>query len=306
MKQKNIRFFGIKTHNLKNINLEILAGKLTSITGISGSGKSSLAFDTIFAEGNRRYIDTLSTYTRQFLEKIDPPPIDKVENIRPAIALKQHNPNFNNRSTVGIITEISPLLREIFANFSTLYCPTCGIPVYSYTLEKIIEIIQQIPKSYLLLPLNNSNLKKQLQTYLSFGFTRIFSLSEQKLIFIEEYLHHKDLPDTENELFILVDRFKNSSSYSKIKTSLELAHKFLKNTIYLWKTGNKQIDKFPLNYKCPQCNTSFTSPSPQLFSFNSPLGACTECQGFGKIPVYDETTLIPHPEKTLSEGAIDI
>ena len=330
---------GARQNNLKNINLSIPHNKVTVITGISGSGKSSLAFDTIFAEGQWRYIESLSTYTRMFIEKIDRPDVEAIRNIRPAIAIEQKNPVRTSRSTVGTATEIHDYLRLLFARIGRIECPQCGGEARSYTPTDVWdEIIQKYTKcrAYILAPLNptiplnpknpplstfskggdsgikekggllggNGGLKELLDNLVQRGFFRI-------KVGNEIFTIPGDLPPdiegrlSSGEVYVVIDRVTiDPAERSRIADSIELAFKEGGGSIVIEVIG-KEVLRFDTTFKCHKCDVTFEKPAPLLFSFNHPVGACPVCKGFGDILRYDEELIVPDKHLSLSDGAIE-
>lgn len=311
---------GARQNNLKNITLRIPHNKVTVITGISGSGKSSLAFDTLFAEGQWRYIESLSTYTRMFIEKIDRPEVDAIRNIRPAIAIEQKNPVRTARSTVGTATEIYDYLRLLFAKIGKIECPRCGGEAKTYSPSAVSEeIVERYAgsRAYILAPLNpgresnnlkpeiqNPKLKEILDDLVRRGFFRIkigdevFEIPGRLPDDIEESL-------SRGEVMVVIDRMTISHAHcGRMTDSIEMAFKEGRENIAIEIIG-EGILRFDTGLKCHRCHISFEKPSPLLFSFNHPLGACPTCKGFGDILQYDEDLIIPDKYLSLAEGAIE-
>lgn len=334
-----IRLFGVRQNNLKNITVEIPEKKITVVTGLSGSGKSSLVFDTLYAEGQRRYIESLSTYTRQFLEKMPKPDLDKIENIPPAIALEQKNNILNSRSTVGTQTEIVDYMRLFFARVGKTYCIDCGTQVKKLSPESILDwAMEWLPerKALILAPLftsthdnENSSSKKSerrkspasksktakpaqkvsvdqiVQMVREQGFTRLFV--KNKVIELED-IDPKTL--TDKEIWIVVDRLKVSSESiteerSRILDSIEQAVAIGKGKIGFHDLDQSGLKIYDCRFACPKCNREHRVPEPQLFSFNNPIGACSGCSGFGYNLELDENIIVPDPSKTIKNGALD-
>lgn len=321
---------GARQNNLKNITLRIPHNKVTIITGISGSGKSSLAFDTLFAEGQWRYIESLSTYTRMFIEKIDRPEVDVIRNIRPAIAIEQKNPVRTARSTVGTATEIYDYLRLLFAKIGKIECPRCGGEVKAYSpataSEEILERYAG-SRAYILAPLNparegagwgvrnvgsknpkseirNQELREILDDLVHRGFFRVkigdevFEIPDRLPDDIEESL-------SRGEVMVVIDRLTISHAHrGRVTDSIETAFKEGEGSIAIEIAGGETL-KFDTGFKCHRCQIDFEKPSPLLFSFNHPLGACPACKGFGDILQYDEDLIVPDKHLSLSEGAIE-
>ncbi|HIJ59102.1 MAG TPA: excinuclease ABC subunit UvrA [Nitrospirae bacterium] len=301
MSIKELLIEGAKQNNLKNLTLRLPHNKMIAITGLSGSGKSSLAFDTIFAEGQWRFIESLSTYARIFIEKINRPDVDKMLNIRPAIALEQHNPIKTSRSTVGTLTEIYDLLRIIYAKVSRPYCPQCGRELKKWHIQSIAEILL---KDYqdgraIILAKTRHHVKELIRA----GYERLWD--NNQIIDIGDYKG-----DLETYKFIVVDRLvirEDERLYDSIRTA--------------WKEGGEEIaivlfpkeedlnkDKteliFSSQLKCDYCNITAQESSPSMFSFSHPAFACPRCKGFGNILRYDERNIIPDTTLSLKNGAI--
>ncbi len=294
-----IKVIGASQHNLKDISLNLPIGKITIIAGVSGSGKSSLAFDTLYAEGQRRYIETFSPYARQFIERMDRPRVECIEGILPAIAIDQKNPVKTSRSTVGTMTEITDYVKILFCQIARLYCEKCNRAITEDTPQSIWENIKDYSgkKAILTFPykVEKPNLAKQALTHL--GFDRI--VKDGKISYLEEV----DL-EPDQEISIFIDRFLiKEDERKRILDSLEQAFKFGKGHLEVIILENEKL-KFTDKLHCPYCDISYKQPVPNLFSFNSPLGACEVCRGFGKIIDIDLDSVIPDKGKSLAEGAI--
>ena len=293
-----IRVIGASQNNLKNISLDLPLGRITVITGVSGSGKSSLAFDTLYAEGQRRYIETFSPYARQFIERMDRPKVERIEGILPAIAIDQKNPVKTSRSTVGTMTEITDYVKLLFSQIAIPYCQVCNRPVREDTPQSVWEEIRDYSgkKAILTFPYRIEDPNLARQALLQLGFDRIVEGGE--IIYLDEANLRPD-----KEIYILVDRFLiKEENRKRILDSLEQAFKFGKGHIDINIEGKNL--KFSDKLHCPYCDVSYRRPFPNLFSFNSPLGACDVCRGFGKIIDIDLDLVIPDKEKSLAEGAI--
>ncbi|MBI5039193.1 MAG: excinuclease ABC subunit UvrA [Nitrospirae bacterium] len=299
---------GARQNNLKNISLQIPHNKVTVITGISGSGKSSLAFDTIFAEGQWRYIESLSTYTRMFIEKIDRPDVDAIKNIRPAIAIEQKNPVRTARSTVGTATEIYDYLRLLFAKIGRIECPKCGGEVRAYSPTDVLqEILERYAgrRAYILAPVAPvDNAPLPLTHLVRQGFFRIkagdeiFTIPGELPADIEKRL-------SAGKVAVVIDRIViDPSIRGRIADSIEMAFKESGGSVLIEVIGEGVL-RFDTGFKCHRCNIGFEKPTPILFSFNHPVGACPACKGFGDILQYDEDLIVPDKHLTLSGGAID-
>lgn len=310
MSQKEIIIEGARQNNLKNISLKIPHNKVIAITGVSGSGKSSLAFDTLYAEGQWRYIESLSTYARLFLEKMDRPDVDAIYNLRPAIALEQKNPIKGSRSTVGTLTEIYDLFRLLFAKISTPYCPICSSEIKKWNPTLIVsELLDKYIGERAVIIFKTD---EELQALLRRGFQRI--LFNGEVINIDEI---KDEPLVSKE--VVIDRLLIRDE-PRLSDSIESAWREGKESlkILIYKTptdDNIEATKsnqpyitlnFSSRYICDVCKYTIVEPSALLFSFNHPLCACPICNGFGNIFVYDDELIIPDKNLSLEEGAIEL
>lgn len=304
---ETIKITGAKEHNLKNVSLEIPKNELVVFTGVSGSGKSSLAFDTIFAEGQRRYIESLSTYARQFLGQMDKPNVEYIDGLSPAISIDQKSKSNNPRSTVGTITEIYDYLRLLYARVGVPYCPVCGKKIKPQSLDEIVNRIMLLGegvKIQILAPVvrgkkgEYSSLFEELRQE---GFVRVkvdgevFNLDEDDLELAKTKKH---------DISVVVDRIVvKESATSRIADSVQLALKKADGIIIVDVVGDKEI-VFSEKLACPDCNLSFEELSPRIFSFNSPYGACDRCSGLGADYVVDPDLIVPDKTKSLNDGAI--
>jgi len=306
-----LRIEGARQNNLKNVSVDIPHDRVTVVTGVSGSGKSSLAFDTIFAEGQWRYIESLSAYARMFLERLDRPDVDRIEHIRPAIALEQKNPVRTARSTVGTATELHDYLRLLFAKVGRVHCPTCGSEARSDSAERVAdELIRDHPSGRALVcfPLPAAprpDPRAFLATLVQRGFARI-KVGEVVLDLAAAQLPGTPLPALDGRaLHVVLDRVTLSSEgRRRITESLETAliEGEGRATVDVVGHGAVSVSR---EFRCPRCDVSLARPQPVLFSFNHPLGACPECKGFGNILRYDETLVVPDPTRSLGEGAVE-
>ena len=313
--KKNIFVKGARTHNLKNINLEIPRDKLITITGLSGSGKSSLAFDTIFAEGQRRYMESLSSYARQFLSMMDKPDVDIIEGLSPAISIEQKSSSHNPRSTVGTVTEIYDYLRLLFARVGSPKCPDHNIELkamsYSDISKKILSdyankkimIISPVVKQ------QKGEHTKLIESFSRQGHKRIrvndeiINISDMS----KHMLNHLINPKKKNNIEFVIDRFSSISKEDKLRLveSLELCSDLSGGIVYILETDKNLIcDIFSTKYACPHCGYSIPELEPKLFSFNSPAGACPTCDGLGVDEFFDIDKIIVNPELSLRKGAI--
>ncbi len=318
--EKFIEIIGAKSHNLRNINCKIPRGKITVITGVSGSGKSTLAFDTLFAEGQRRYIESLSTYARQFLEKMDRPDVEAIHGIPPAIAIEQKNSVKNARSTVGTASEIYDYLRLLFAKIGEVFCPECHIKVSGDTVESVVEqILSQFKgvKLHILSPVSlddGQERELKVKDLIKNGYYRIWekgqmldltslSASEFQQMFSPSPspLPPGERVKEENTLSLLIDRLvSEDKERSRLSEAIQRGFQVGNGNIELI-TENGERMAFRRSFSCNRCGRNFSEPEPLLFSFNSPLGACRVCQGFGRIIGIDWQKVIPDPKKTLKE-----
>ncbi|MGM9998984.1 MAG: excinuclease ABC subunit UvrA [Candidatus Bruticola sp.] len=300
---------GARENNLKNINLAIPRNKMTVVTGLSGSGKSSLVFDTIYAEGRRRYMESLSSYARQFLGKLDKPDVDSVEGLSPAISIDQKGSSSNPRSTVGTVTEIYDYLRLLYARIGQPHCPQCGQEIFPQTLDQIVDIIFTNPegtKFNILAPLvrgRKGQYQKLFQNVLSQGLSRIRIDGEIVRLDNEEEIPQLDRYVIHN-IEAVVDRIVvKPTARHRIAESVELALKLGEGIILLHNLeGGEQL--YSQNSACLECGLSFASLEPRLFSFNSPFGACPDCSGLGFVSEFDINLVIPNKHLSLNEGAL--
>ncbi len=303
--QKNIVVKGARVHNLKNIDVEIPRDKLVVITGLSGSGKSSLAFDTIYAEGQRRYVESLSSYARQFLGQMDKPDVDYIEGLSPAISIDQKTTSRNPRSTVGTVTEIYDYLRLLFARIGVVHCPKCGKPISSQSAQQMVEKIMALPESakiQLLAPVIKGRKGEHIKVFENIkkeGYVRVRVDGEMRLL-EEEIKLEKNKKHT---IEIIVDRLIiRDGITSRLADSVETALVIGEGTIIV-DTGNGDL-LMSEQFACPDCDISVPEIAPRSFSFNSPYGACPTCHGIGYKMEVSEELVVPNPELTLREGAV--
>src|SRR6185503_1992477 len=292
---------GARQNNLKNLSLEIPTNELVVVTGVSGSGKSSLVFDTLYAEGQRRYVETFSSYARQFLDRMDKPQVDAIEGIPPAIAIDQTNPVRTSRSTVGTMTELNDHLKLLYARAALLYCRGCGKRVVRDTPESIFAQLQAraaeagdprllitfpvpIPKSF--------SEKEVLELLERQGYTRFHSRSAKRLEVIQ-------------------DRVRiGSAERARVMEALEAALRVGQGRVNIHadagekKAAAAALFRFSSDLHCADCDLHYSEPTPAAFSFNSPLGACETCRGFGRVIGVDFGLVIPDENKSLKEGAV--
>jgi len=314
--QKKIVIKGAKEHNLKNISLELPKDQFVVITGLSGSGKSSLAFDTIYAEGQRRYVESLSAYARQFLDKMKKPNVDLIEGLSPAISIEQKNTSKNPRSTVATVTEIYDYMRLLYARVGIPYSPFTGKPIQSQTISQIVDKIKNLPKKstiYLYSPVvrgRKGEYKKNILGYKKRGFRKIK---------IDNILYEIDkIPELnkkiKHDISILVDRIVlNSDLGNRLAESIETSIN-LSNGLLFVEYENETLPKkfrklekiiFSTKFACPESGFTIEEIEPRLFSFNSPYGACEECEGIGIKLNVDPKLVVPDEKKTISDGAVE-
>ncbi|MCU0641516.1 MAG: excinuclease ABC subunit UvrA [Candidatus Margulisbacteria bacterium] len=309
MEADKIIIKGAREHNLKNINLELPRNKLIVFTGLSGSGKSSLAFDTIYAEGQRRYVESLSAYARQFLEQMQKPDVDNIDGLSPAISIDQKAPARNPRSTVGTVTEIYDYLRLLFANIGVPFCPKCGRKIERQTVPQIVDLILSDLAGkaiQILAPVvrgRKGEYKQLFEDIAKDGFIRV--RVDKKLYELSEVpvLNKKVKHDIE----IVVDRLTADAKHQKrLAESVEAALKY-GNDLVIVASGegkNARDALYSQKFACPYCGTSLDEITPRIFSFNSPYGACSECSGLGNKLEFDPDLIIPDRSLTINEGAI--
>lgn len=298
---------GAKEHNLKDVSLKLPKNELIVFTGVSGSGKSSLAFDTIFAEGQRRYIESLSTYARQFLGQMDKPNVEYIDGLSPAISIDQKSTSNNPRSTVGTVTEIYDYLRLLYARVGTPYCPNCGDEIKPQTIDEIVNSIMKLgegTKIQILAPIARGKKGEFSSTFEELrqeGFVRvkvdgeIFNLDEDEISLAKTKKH---------DIFAVIDRIVvKESAQSRIADSVQIALKKADGVAVVDVVGAQEII-YSEKLACPKCNLSFEELAPRIFSFNAPYGACERCSGLGADFVVDPDLVVPDRTKSLKDGAI--
>ncbi len=303
--QDKIVIKGAKEHNLKNINIEIPRNKLVVITGLSGSGKSSLAFDTLYAEGQRRYVESLSAYARQFLGLMEKPDVESIDGLSPAISIDQKTTSKNPRSTVGTVTEIYDYIRLLYARIGVPYCPNCGKKIEKQTIDQIIDSILELPtgtKIQVLAPVvrgRKGEFAKLFEEFQKEGFVRGRVDGETIELSDDLKIDRKKKHNVE----IIVDRLVIKEDIrSRLTESVEIALKHANNIVIIEDSTNKKEMLFSQNYACPDCGISFEELTPRMFSFNNPFGACPSCTGIGYLMKMDEDLIIPDKNKTLYDG----
>ena len=303
--QDKIVIKGAKEHNLKKINLEIPRDKLVVITGLSGSGKSSLAFDTLYAEGQRRYVESLSAYARQFLGLMEKPNVESIDGLSPAISIDQKTTSKNPRSTVGTVTEIYDYIRLLYARIGVPYCPNCGKKIEKQTIDQIIDSILELEEGtriQVLAPIvrgRKGEFVKQLEQFEKEGFVRARIDGETVELSDDIQIDRKKKHNIE----LIVDRLVIKDDIrSRLTESVETALKYANNIVIIDDNTHKKEMLFSQNYACPDCGISFEELTPRMFSFNNPFGACPSCTGIGYLMKMDEDLIIPDKNKTLYDG----
>ena len=308
MANKFIKIRGAKEHNLKDVNLDIPRDELVVLTGLSGSGKSSLAFDTIYAEGQRRYMESLSSYARMFLGQMEKPDVESIEGLSPAISIDQKSTNRNPRSTVGTVTEIYDYMRLLYARIGTPHCPKCGKEIHKQSIDQMVDKILELPektKFQILAPIvrgKKGRHEKVIAQAKKSGYVRViidgnlYELSED--IELDKNIKHS--------IDIVVDRLVVKEGIEKrltdsLEAALALGEGYAKVDII-----GGEILNFSQNFACPDCGISIDAVEPRTFSFNNPFGACPDCVGLGYTMEFDEDLMIPDPSLSINEGAITV
>ena len=298
---------GVRTHNLKNIDLDIPRNQLVVITGLSGSGKSSLAFDTLYAEGQRRYVESLSAYARQFLQRMDKPDVDVIEGLSPAIAIEQKAASHNPRSTVGTVTEIHDYLRLLFARAGTPHCPEHGIALRAFSVAQMVDAVLDMPddtKIMILAPIVRSRkgeFEEVFKDMQAQGFVR-FRVDGQILEISELQALKKN---EKHDLDVVIDRLKvREDIKQRLAESIETALRLADGRVTVKEMDTEQQLTFNAKFACPVCNFSLAELEPRLFSFNSPQGACPDCEGLGIEETFEVSRVVAFPSISLASGAI--
>jgi excinuclease ABC subunit A len=298
---------GAREHNLKNIDVVVPRNKFVVITGVSGSGKSSLAFDTIFAEGQRRYVESLSAYARQFLEQMEKPDVDSIEGLSPAISIEQRTTSRNPRSTVGTVTEIYDYLRLLYASIGVPHCTSCGQEIRPQTIQQMVDRLLTLPagtKFTILAPYvrgKKGEYRKQMQQMVKEGFTHAI-VNGQEVELSDPPALDKQKKHT---IDIRIDRIVVKEGIAqRLADSLETATRVTKGLVKILYQEDKREELMSQNYACPDCGVSIGEITPRLFSFNSPYGACQRCSGLGMLLEIDERKIVPDASKSIDDGAI--
>ena len=302
-----IRIRGARTHNLKNLSIDLPRNKLVVITGLSGSGKSSLAFDTLYAEGQRRYVESLSAYARQFLELMEKPDVDLIEGLSPSISIEQKAASHNPRSTVGTVTEIHDYLRLLFARVGTPYCPEHGVALEAQTVAQMVDHVLALPEDtriMVLAPVVAGRKGEQAELFEELraqGFVRLR---------VDGTVHEIDaLPKlaktAKHSIDVVIDRIRvRVDVKQRLAESFEMALRHADGRAIAVETDTGREHLFSAKFACPICSYSLPELEPRLFSFNNPLGACQKCDGLGAIQFFDPKRVVAHPELSLASGAI--
>jgi len=303
----SIRIRGARTHNLKNLSLELPRNRLVVITGLSGSGKSSLAFDTLYAEGQRRYVESLSAYARQFLQLMEKPDVDLIEGLSPAIAIEQKAASHNPRSTVGTVTEIHDYLRLLYARVGTPYCPEHNLALQAQTVAQMVDHVLALPedtKLMILAPVIARRKGEQaelLDELRAQGFTRVR---------IDGKVHELDAAprlskNVKHSVDVVIDRLRvRADTKQRLAESFETALRHADGRALVVETDSHQEHLFSAKFSCPLCDYALPELEPRLFSFNNPMGACPRCDGLGAIEFFDPKRIVAHPNLSLASGAI--
>jgi excinuclease ABC subunit A len=298
---------GAREHNLRNIDVVIPRNKFVVITGVSGSGKSSLAFDTIFAEGQRRYVESLSAYARQFLEQMEKPDVDSIEGLSPAISIEQRTTSRNPRSTVGTVTEIYDYLRLLYASVGVPHCTSCGKEIRPQTIQQMVDRLLALPagtKFTVLAPYvrgKKGEYRKQMLQMVKEGFTHALVDGQEVELSDPPVLDKQK----KHSIDIRIDRIVVKEGIAqRLADSLETATRITKGLVKILYQEGKREELLSQNYACPDCGISIGEVTPRLFSFNSPYGACPRCSGLGVLLEIDERKIVPDASKSINEGAI--
>ena len=306
--QEDIVIKGARAHNLKNVDLVIPRNKMVVFTGLSGSGKTSLAFDTLYAEGQRRYVESLSSYARQFLGQMEKPDVDSIDGLSPAISIDQKTTGRNPRSTVGTVTEIHDYLRLLYARIGHPHCPKCGRPIEQQTVDQMVDWVMQLPqgsRGQIMAPVireRKGEYRKLFADLMRQGYSRVradgtvYDLSEEEPELEKNKKH---------SIEAVVDRLiVKPDIRTRLADSLEAALHLADGLALAVCPEEEKL--FSQNYACTECGISIQELEPRSFSFNSPFGACPACTGLGMQLVADEDLIIPDKEKSLAQGAIQV
>ena len=302
-----IRIRGARTHNLKNVSLDLPRHKLVVVTGLSGSGKSSLAFDTLYAEGQRRYVESLSAYARQFLQLMDKPDVDLIEGLSPAISIEQKAAGHNPRSTVGTITEIHDYLRLLYARVGTPYCPDHGLPLQAQSVSQMVDAVMAWPadtRLAVLAPIargKKGSFEDECASLQAQGYVRL--RVDGQLLEIDGMAPLKK--SEKHDIDVVIDRLRiKPESKQRLAESFETALQLAEGRALALDMDSSREQVFSSRYACPVCSHSLPELEPRLFSFNNPMGACPSCDGIGQVGFFDPKRVVAFPELSLAAGAI--
>jgi excinuclease ABC subunit A len=302
-----IRIRGARTHNLKNINLDLPRDKLIVITGLSGSGKSSLAFDTLYAEGQRRYVESLSAYARQFLQRMDKPDVDLIEGLSPAISIEQKATAHNPRSTLGTVTEFHDYLRLLYARVGTPYCPEHNLGLSAQSVSQMVDHVLSLPpdtRVAILAPVvaeRKGEFGDLIDSMRAQGFVRL--RVDGKMVEIDAVPTLKKTH--KHSIDVVVDRLKVSKDLKqRLAESFETSLRIAEGRAVALEIDTGKEHLFSAKFSCPQCGYSIAELEPRLFSFNNPMGACPTCDGLGVIQFFDPKRVVAFPHLSLASGAI--
>ena len=305
---QSIRIRGAREHNLKNIDLDLPRNKLIVMTGLSGSGKSSLAFDTIYAEGQRRYVESLSSYARQFLGQMDKPDVDSIEGLSPAISIDQKTTSRNPRSTVGTVTEVHDYLRLLYARAGTPHCPICGKVIRQQSVDQIVDQVLSLPQGARILVLSplvrsrKGEYTRLLEDMGKQGYVRVRIDGELYEIGDTPALNKQK----KHSIDVVVDRLIIRENIERrLSDSLETAMGLSGGLVTISVVGGEE-NLYSQNYACTDCGISIEELAPRMFSFNSPYGACPECTGLGTLQRADPDVIFPDPTLSLNQGAVRV
>ncbi len=303
-----IKVRGAREHNLKNIDLDIPRNSLVVMTGLSGSGKSSLAFDTIYAEGQRRYVESLSSYARQFLGQMEKPDVDFIGGLSPAISIDQKTTNRNPRSTVGTVTEIHDYLRILYARAGVPHCTKCGKPIEKQTIDQMIDGIYCMGEARIsvmspVIRAKKGEHKKVFEDLAKSGYARVRVDGQMQLLEDDIKLEK----NKKHTIDVVIDRIKlRKEQVSRLTDSLETALKLSGGLAIVENNDTGEEKVYNENYSCPDCGVSIEELSPRMFSFNSPFGACPDCMGLGVILRIDESSIVKDDSLSISQGAVKV
>ena len=311
-KADRLHIINARENNLKELSLDLKHDALTVVTGLSGSGKSSLAFDTVYAEGQRRYIETFSPYTRQFFDKVKKPDVDALSNVRPAVAIQQRTRITSARSTVGSLTNINDYLKILYQNLATPICPICQKPLKAWSPASLAKHIKELETPYETLligasiTINKKHTDLEIERLKTLGFARIWDLKNAEFINLDD-VTPKNIPLNDGKIIVIVDRYKAQSFNEKrARTSLEQCFVLSEGeaTLIFSNNGSHELKHFYSHFVCEEHGIKVKRAKPYLFSFNHPLGACPLCKGFGFTLQISKDKCIPDPTRSIKDHAV--